>query len=624
MKKLGIGLLTSICLLLTIILCLTSCNGDKPEMERLEFSEYDQTFSIGNEPNISTGKLYVVMTDGTKNEVSLSEATVSTLDTSTTGEKTATITYNGLSLSFTYSVIDPELATKHINNRFILISEWMASNGFNYNDLVTMLDEIRNSISIAKTQEEIDRLVATYDTASFDILFREAWAYIEKASVDHRDVGALYMSMLVSPTITNTQDFDAVIHTVDSFRTAITSAENEKILNAKLNEARTSIETSRVLLNSDRFIRDAEKESFNLFLNVVKEMLNTIETQEDLDDLSDALEEGCNNLNNIFDLIYLKYVDIGTVRYTKECEKKIQDVRDLLAELTTMDIDEDEARANLEEYFRRTPNNEKVNLIELIENVLKEYSDLENAYNAANHIREAIDEIEINIYSEQYLKSIYYNILDWAYRHDLYMDLSLDPSYNEKYDTYDYIFKDYVIEDLITNFDLLVEKWDAYLALTEERDAALKEILDMIDELDGAIIYGGDKDSGDELALISEKLQTFLSDERFDAMNNYDEYFVYGHYDYPVLLDEMLAQYESLKVEAESILKSLGRLPNTLPKDTADYFEKHYAEDAVTLKNIADAIATFKGNNCGNIDIIEASEDYAHYLEYLEQWKTYQ
>ena len=99
---------------------------------------------------------------------------------------------------------------------------------------------------------------------------------------------------------------------------------------------------------------------------------------------------------------------------------------------------------------------------------------------------------------------------------------------------------------------------------------------------------------------------------------------MYGHYDYPVLLDEMLAQYESLKVEAESILKSLGRLPNTLPKDTADYFEKHYSDDAVTLKNIADAIAAFKDNNCGNIDIIEASEDYAHYLEYLEQWKTYQ
>ncbi len=624
MKKLGIGLLTSICLLLTIIFCLTSCDGDKPEMERLEFSEYDQIFSIGSEPNISTGKLYVVMTDGTKNEVSLSEATVSTLDTSTTGEKTATITYNGLSLSFTYSVIDPELATKHINNRFILISEWMASNGFNYNDLVTMLDEIRNSISIAKTQEEIDRLVAIYDTVSFETLFREAWTYIEKASVDHRDVGALYMSMLVSPTITNTQDFEAVIHTVDSFRTAIISAENEKILNDKLNEARTSIETIRVLLNSDRFIRDAEKESFNLFLNVVKETLNTIKTQEDLDDLSDALEEGCNNLNNIFDLIYLKYVDIGTVRYTKECEKKIQDVRDLLAELTTMDIDEDEARANLEEYFRRTPNNEKVNLIELIENVLAEYSNLENAYNAANRIREAIDKIEIDIYSEPHLKSIYYNILDWAYRHDLYMDLSLDPSYNEKYDTYDYIFKDYVIEDLITNFDLLVEKWDAYLALTEERDTALKEILDMIDELDGAIIYGGDKDSGDELALISEKLQAFLSDERFDAMNNYDEYFVYGHYDYPVILNEMLAQYESLKAEAESILKSLDSLPNTLPKDTADYFEKYYADDAVTLKNIADAIATFKDNNCGNIDIIEASEDYAHYLEYLEQWKTYQ
>ena len=125
MKKLGISLLITICLVLTTIFCLTSCGGDKPEMKALEFSGYDQTFSIGSEPNISTGKLYVIMTDGTKNEVSLSEATISTLDTSTTGEKTATITYNDLSLSFTYSVIDPESATNYINNHFTFISEWI-------------------------------------------------------------------------------------------------------------------------------------------------------------------------------------------------------------------------------------------------------------------------------------------------------------------------------------------------------------------------------------------------------------------------------------------------------------------------------------------------------------------
>ena len=122
-----------------------------------------------------------------------------------------------------------------------------------------------------------------------------------------------------------------------------------------------------------------------------------------------------------------------------------------------------------------------------------------------------------------------------------------------KYDTYDYIFKEYVIEDLITNFDLLVEKWDECLALIEERDAALEEILDMIDALEGNIIYGGDEDSGEALALATEKLYIFLSDERFDATNNYDEYFVYGRYDYPVILKEMLAQYESLRDEAENI-----------------------------------------------------------------------
>jgi hypothetical protein len=593
-------------------------------MEKLEFSGYDQTFSIGNEPNISTGKLYVVMTDGTKNEVSLSEATVSTLDTSTTGEKTATITYNGLSLSFTYSVIDPESATSYINNHFILISDWMDSNGFDYDDLVVVLDEIRNNISVAKTQKDIDNLVARYNTTAFNALFREAWVYIERASVNHRDIGALYMSMLTSPEVANNQNFEGVIYTFDSFRAAIMSAENEDVFNARINEARASIEMIRVLINSDKFLRDTERENFNLHLNVVKEMLNTLETHEELDELSDALEERYDNLNNIFDLIYLEYVDIGTVRYTEECEKNIQDVLDLIAELMTMGIDEDEAQANLEEYFRRTPDNEKVNLIELIENAIDEYSDLENAYEAAAHIREDIDEIEIDINSEPYLKSIYYDILDWAYRYDLYVDLSFDPSYNEKYDTYDYIFKEYVIEDLITNFDLLVEKWDEYLDLIEERDTALEEILDMIDALEGAVIYGGDEDSGDELALVTEKLLTFLSDERFDATNNYDEYFVYGHYDYPVLLNEMLAQYESLMNEAENILKALGRLPNTLPEDTTDYFERYYADDAVTLKNIDDAIAAFEENNCGNIDVIEASEDYDHYLEYYEQWKKYQ
>ena len=624
MKKLGIGLLTMICLVLTTIFCLTSCGGDKPKMEKLEFSGYDQTFSIGNEPNISTGKLYVVMTDGTKNEVSLSEATVSTLDTSTTGEKTATITYNGLSLSFTYSVIDPESATNYINNHFILISEWMDSNGFDYDDLVVMLDEIRNNISTAKTQEEIDNLVDLYNTTAFNAIFREAWIYIERVSVNHRDIGALYMSMLTSPMITNNQNFEGVIYTYDSFRVAILSAENEENFNAKVNEGKAAIEMIRFLLNSDKFIRDDEKEAFNLHLNVAKEMLNTLETQEELDDFSKALEESYFNLNNIFDLIYLEYVEIGTVRYTEECEKNIQDVLDLFADLMTMDIDEDEAKANLEEYFRRTPNNEKVNLIELIQNAMTEYSNLETAYTAASHIREAIDEIEININSEPYLKSIYYDILDWAYRYDLYEDLSLDPSYNEKYDTYDYIFKEYVIEDLITNFDLLVEKWDECLALIEERDIALDEILDMIDDLENGIIYGGDEDVGEELALATEKLLTFLADERFDAVNNYHEYFVYGHYNYPVALNEMLAQYEALMDEAENILISLGRLPNTLPEDTLDYFEKYYADDSVRLKNITDAIAAFKENNCGNIDVIEASEDYDHYLEYLEQWKTYQ
>jgi radical SAM superfamily enzyme len=107
-------------------------------------------------------------------------------------------------------------------------------------------------------------------------------------------------------------------------------------------------------------------------------------------------------------------------------------------------------------------------------------------------------------------------------------------------------------------------------------------------------------------------------------MNNYNEYFVYGRYDYPVLLNEMCAQYESLMDEAENILISLGRLPNKLPEDTLDYFEQYYATDAVILKNITDALAAFKENNSGNIDVIEASEDYAHYLEYYEQWKKYQ
>ena len=93
---------------------------------------------------------------------------------------------------------------------------------------------------------------------------------------------------------------------------------------------------------------------------------------------------------------------------------------------------------------------------------------------------------------------------------------------------------------------------------------------------------------------------------------------------YPVLLNEMLAQYESLMNEAENILKALGRLPNTLPENTTDYFERYYVDDALTLKNISDAIATFKENNGGNIDVIEASEDYDHYLEYYEQWKKYQ
>jgi hypothetical protein len=119
------------------------------------------------------------MSDGTKNEVSLSEATVPTLDTTTTGEKTATITYNDLSFTLTYYVIDPDSATNYIDNHFILISDWMDSNGFDYDDLVVALAEIRNDISTAKTQEEIDNSVALYNTTSFNALFREAWVYIE-------------------------------------------------------------------------------------------------------------------------------------------------------------------------------------------------------------------------------------------------------------------------------------------------------------------------------------------------------------------------------------------------------------------------------------------------------------
>ena len=72
--------------------------------------------------------------------------------------------------------------------------------------------------------KEIDNLVDLYNTTSFNALFREAWIYIERVSVNHRDIGALYMSMLTSPEVANKQKFEGVIYTFESFRAAILSA----------------------------------------------------------------------------------------------------------------------------------------------------------------------------------------------------------------------------------------------------------------------------------------------------------------------------------------------------------------------------------------------------------------
>lgn len=184
--------------LLAAVLCITACtNGPKEEAAKTVQSisvvegSVPAEVNIGTTPDFSGIKVTVTYSDATTKEVGFADVTLSTIDTTTVGNKSVTVTYEGVTTKFTVTVVDPE-ATAVVTSIKILINE---------NDKTCYIGELFDT--------SVLQVEATYSTGRQGAL-----------SADKYEITAVDTSTAGTKTITATYKED----------TAITASVDVKVL----------------------------------------------------------------------------------------------------------------------------------------------------------------------------------------------------------------------------------------------------------------------------------------------------------------------------------------------------------------------------------------------------------
>lgn len=98
-------------LILTVTLLLTGCRGQK-QIQSIEITEGLKTeYTIGDTPDFSGVKAIVTYNDGSTENVEASQLTFGTIDTSTAGKKSLTVSYKDFSTSYEVVVNDKAIGT---------------------------------------------------------------------------------------------------------------------------------------------------------------------------------------------------------------------------------------------------------------------------------------------------------------------------------------------------------------------------------------------------------------------------------------------------------------------------------------------------------------------------------
>ena len=184
--------------LLAAVLCITACTtGPKEEATKTVQSisvvegSVPAEVNIGTTPDFSGIKVTVTYSDATTKEVGFADVTLSTIDTTTVGNKSVTVTYEGVTTKFTVTVVDPE-ATAVVTSIKILINE---------NDKTCYIGELFDT--------SVLQVEATYSTGRQGAL-----------SADKYEITAVDTSTAGTKTITATYKED----------TAITASVDVKVL----------------------------------------------------------------------------------------------------------------------------------------------------------------------------------------------------------------------------------------------------------------------------------------------------------------------------------------------------------------------------------------------------------
>ena len=113
-------------LILTVTLLLTGCRGQK-QVQSIEITEGLKTeYTIGDTPDFSGVKAIVTYNDGSTENVEASQLTFGTIDTSTAGKKSLTVSYKDFSTSFEVVVNDKAIGTNRAINAIIDLAHQLA------------------------------------------------------------------------------------------------------------------------------------------------------------------------------------------------------------------------------------------------------------------------------------------------------------------------------------------------------------------------------------------------------------------------------------------------------------------------------------------------------------------
>ena len=377
--------------------------------------------------------------------------------------------------------------------------------------------------------------------------------------------------------------------------------------------------------------------------------------------------------DSYIDDIYNAYLKIGDVHYTDSCEDLIEDVEILRDKCFA--IDAAQANAELSAYSKRTPNNVVVNLLTgPVESVYDDtfngkfegitakrarYEQLGVAASVAvfglsdrldpssvvydangTELVSVIDMInaigDVNVLSLPKIQAAYEAYEAWALHFEIVDPATATYDDNYEFDLYDG-FDGNDKEVIVTNYPDLFQKWDDCLAMIEQRDEDLEEVIDLIKAIgdvligiDGEIRVDGETpvDSKAAIEAAREAFDAFMATEGYlaDDPDMYAEYFQTWSgttliRDYGANLAKAEADYAALEAKVAAIDEMIGRLLNNF-----DHID--VVVDGNTLNNvIKPAIDDFAAINCEmdgseTISYLGIIKQYDYYLACFARWEV--